>query len=454
MRRLTLPRLPDRPAPAPPLPERVRAAIREQEAQSEILIGWVQLGVVATFGTLYAVAPKTFDRTMTMFEPVPVALAAYLAFTLLRLGLAYRRRLAPWFLYLSVAVDVGLLMGLIWSFHVQYAQPPSFYLKAPTLLYVFIFVALRALRFDPAFVLTAGLAAAAGWAAMVAYAIAAGSDGMVTRNYIEYLTGNKILLGAEFDKIVTILVVTAILAAALARGRRLLERAVAEGAAARDLSRFFAPAVAARITGAEQPVAAGQGDLRDAAILMVDLRGFTRMAAGMDPAAVIALLTEYQARMVPLIARHGGSVDKFMGDGILASFGAVTPVPSYAADAVRAVEALLAEADAWAADRTARGLATPTVNAAVATGRVLFGAVGDAGRLEYTVIGDAVNLAAKLEKHNKAAGSRALATDAAVRLALAGGYRGPAADRPPLRCRVEGMAEPLDLRPLESVAKR
>ena len=63
-----------------------------------------------------------------------------------------------------MVIDIVMLMGLIWSFHIQYHQPASFYLKAPTLLYVFIFIALRALRFEPRFVLTAGLVAAAGGA--------------------------------------------------------------------------------------------------------------------------------------------------------------------------------------------------------------------------------------------------------------------------------------------------
>ena len=79
---------------------------------------------------------------------MPYALAAYFGFTVLRLGLAYRGRLPGWLLSLSVVIDMALLMGLIWSFHLQYHQPPSFYLKAPTLLYVFIFIALRALRFE------------------------------------------------------------------------------------------------------------------------------------------------------------------------------------------------------------------------------------------------------------------------------------------------------------------
>ncbi|MHA4875171.1 hypothetical protein, partial [Enterococcus faecium] len=82
-----------------------------------------------------------------MMAPVPLALAIYAAFSLGRLILAYHDALPRWILALSVIADMALLLGLIWSFHRQYGQPPAFYLKSPTLLYVFIFIALRALRF-------------------------------------------------------------------------------------------------------------------------------------------------------------------------------------------------------------------------------------------------------------------------------------------------------------------
>jgi len=98
-----------------------------------------------------------------------------------------------------------LLFGLIWCFHIQYGQPPAFYLKAPTLLYVFIFIALRALRFEARYVLISGFAAAAGWLALVVYAAAFDPRGMaVTRNYVEYMTSARILWGAEIDKVIAI----------------------------------------------------------------------------------------------------------------------------------------------------------------------------------------------------------------------------------------------------------
>jgi hypothetical protein len=101
-------------------------------------------------------------------------------------------------LSLSVIADMALLMVLIWSFHRAYQQPPSFYLRAPTPLYVFIFIALHSLRFDARYVLLAGATAITGWSLLVLYAAAFETGGMsVTRDYVEYMTGNTILLGAE-----------------------------------------------------------------------------------------------------------------------------------------------------------------------------------------------------------------------------------------------------------------
>ena len=144
------------------LPARVRDAIVVQQDASERLIGWFQLAVVVIFGLLYAASPKTFAADAD-FAPVPWALGIYFFFTVIRLGLAYRGTVGPAMLYLSIVLDMCLLLGLIWSFHLQYQQPPSFYLKSPTLLYVFIFIALRALRFEARYVVAAGLVAAAGW---------------------------------------------------------------------------------------------------------------------------------------------------------------------------------------------------------------------------------------------------------------------------------------------------
>ena len=427
------------------LPERVREAIARQQDQSEILIGWAQLVVVATFGVLYAVAPKTFTAEAE-FAPVPWALGGYLAFTVVRLTLAYRVVLPRWYLGLSVIIDMVLLLGLIWSFHLQYMQPAAFYLKAPTLLYVFIFIGLRALRFEARYVVLAGAVAALGWLGLVLYAIMVDpADDMITRDYVRYMTSASVLLGAEFDKVISILVVTLILALAIVRARRLLVRSLTEGAAVRDLSRFFAPEIARQITASEQRIKPGEGELRDAAILYCDVRGFTLLADRLSAGEVMRLLAEYEARMVAVIQRHGGSIDKFLGDGIMATFGAAMKTETHAADALRAVEELAQAADDWAAERVAAQLAPLEIGFAVAVGPVVFGAVGDETRLEYTVIGASANLAAKLEKHTKVEAVRALTTQASLEIARAQGYRPRHEPERRSRVRVEGVEAAVDL---------
>ena len=427
------------------LPERTRQAIRENQVQAEILIACVQLALVTAFALLYVLAPQATMRTEPHFEPLLWVLGVYAIVTSIRLALAYYRALGPLLLALSVVIDLGLLMALIWGFHIQYAQPPAFYLKVPTLLTSFIFIALRALRFEVRYVVLAGISAAVGWASLVAYAVIVTPDALVVRDFVGYMTGNRILIGAEVEKILDILAVTAVLALAITRARRLLVRAAVDGAAARDLARFFDPNVAERIRGADQPLRAGEGEARDAAILFLDIRGFTRLSSELAPSALMALLTEYHARLVPLIQHHGGTIDKFMGDGILATFGAAQRLERYAAAALEAIDAVMEEAKHWQREREERGERALRINAGVAVGRIVFGAVGDERRLEHTVIGGTVNLAAKLEKHNKLAGSNALATADTLDRALAQGYRPPhSLERRPL-CRVADLAEPIDL---------
>jgi adenylate cyclase len=383
------------------MPQRIAGAIGREQARSEVLVSLIQISAIIGFFVLYSISPKAFPPDVP-FEPVPVALSIYAGFTLWRLYLAINQRLTRAILAFSVVIDITVLMLTIWSFHLQYGAPPAIYLKAPTLMYVFILIALRTLRFEPGFVILAGCTAAIGWLSLVGYAIWAQEGMMLTRDFAEYMMSYSILIGAEIDKVVSILVVTAILALALHRARKLLIRAAVEGQAAADLKRFFAPEIAGKITENEGELVAGHAEMRDAAIMFIDLRGFTPLSEQLEPASVMQLLGEYQALMAKAVRASGGSIDKFMGDGILASFGAVRPTEDYAAAGVQAMEAVLETGMRWAETRAGQGLPSPAVAAAVTTGPVMFGTVGDAERLEYTVLGDTVNLAAKLEKHCKA----------------------------------------------------
>lgn len=425
------------------LPRRVLAAIDEQDDATERLIGFVQTAVIAVLGSLYALAPKTFTAEAPIV-PVPWALASYMCFTLIRLVASFRTRLPEWFLALSILIDTTLLMTLIWSFHVQYLQPAAFYLKSPTILYAFIFITLRALRFEPKYVLASGVAAAAGWLALLCYALLEDPT-RVTRDYVEYMTMNKILIGAEFDKVVAIGLVTLILALAVKRARALLVRAVSDGAAIEQYARFLESDAAARIRDSELPLSAGKGQARPAAVVCVDIRGFTRMSAALTPDEAMLFLTAYYARIVPVITAHNGRIDKFLGDGILVTCSASAAGAGYAADAFRMVDALMDLLEAWNDERRIQGDALLRVGASVAAGTVVFGVVGGAQRLEYSVIGDAVNMAAKIEKHNKSTETRALASADSYRLAVSQGYRPAVALQKLAGSRIEGLATPVDL---------
>lgn len=426
------------------LPPRVAALVAEREARAEVLIGLIQVLAIAGFATLYAVARASNPPPAFVVEPVPVALALYAVATAFRLYLALRRRLTPTLLAGSVAIDIAVLMALIWSFHLQYGVPSAAVLKSPTLLYVFILIALRALRLDSRYVLLAGGTALLGYLVLVGAALAMAPAGMrTTHSFLEYVTSDAILLGAELDKLVSIFAVTVILAFGVARARRLLEQSATESVAAGELARFFAPEVAARIRATEGGVMIGMAERRQAAILVTDLRGFTRLTQDLEPMALMALLHEYQQLVGGVLRQHGGSIDKYLGDGILASFGAVAASETPAADALRAEAAIAA---AVANRNAARPEVAPlVVGAAVAAGEVLFGAVGDAERLEYTVIGDAVNLASKLEKHNKREASRGLTDRATWDAAIAQGYVPTAQQRPVGERAVAGVPQPLAL---------
>jgi adenylate cyclase len=101
------------------LPDRIRDNIRQQQQDSEKLIGWIQLTIVIAFSILYAVSPAAFTINDNI-QLVPYILPTYFLFTVTRLFMVYRHRLPGWFIGLSVIADIALLMITIWSFHLQY----------------------------------------------------------------------------------------------------------------------------------------------------------------------------------------------------------------------------------------------------------------------------------------------------------------------------------------------
>ena len=394
------------------LPSTIRATIKRQQDGSERLIGWIQLAILTSFAALYATVPKTAPISAE-FEPVPVFLGAYFVFTCLRLWLAYKTSLPFWFLVMSILMDMALLLGLIWSFHLQYMQPPSFYLKAPTLLYIFIFIAIRALRFEPGYVLLAGIVGSAGWLMLVAYAIAGEAGGsVITRNYIEYLTSNSVLLGGEVDKIMSIMVVTIVLTLAIARARKLLIQAIVESSTAKSLSHFVPEGIAERIATTEGPLSDTKTEEREATILFSDLVSFTRMSEGLKPDELITTVNEFFALASKSIKRNKGVIILFHGDAIMASYNLPSSDLEHAGNAVATALEIQQRLETHEFSTGVKLKARIGIN----TGTVVGGFAGASGLLNYTLYGDNVNIAARLEELNKQHGTSILVSERTMEL--------------------------------------
>ncbi len=226
-------------------------------------------------------------------------------------------------------------------------------------------------------------------------------DMVVTRDYVHYMTSNSVLIGAEVDKVISILLVTGVLVLGLARARRMLYRAVLDSVLAKDLSRFLPPEVADRISASEKGLQPGDGEVREASVLFTDIEGFSTISEKHTPETLVSLLNEYFEAVSAAIDSHGGTITQFQGDAMLVTFNAIKPDPDHAANAMRCAVAI------QRATREHRfgGSVLMRTRCGINTGRIVTGAVGARDRLLYTVHGDEVNIAARSESTVRGAGS-------------------------------------------------
>ncbi len=216
---------------------------------------------------------------------------------------------------------------------------------------------------------------------------------------------------------------------------------------------YLAPAMVDRLMAAQAPPELG-GEEREITVMFSDVAGFTGLSEGLTPQQLVQVMNAYLSAMTDIVEAQGGFVDKYIGDAIVAVFGAPMDDPAHARRAVEAALACNAKLAAMNAD-PARPFLGHTLKARIGlnSGRALVGNIGSKRRFNYTVMGDTVNLASRLEGANKYFGTNVMCAES-VR-ALADAAPGPAiAWRELDRIQVKGRAAPVTIyEPLDADAK-
>ena len=179
---------------------------------------------------------------------------------------------------------------------------------------------------------------------------------------------------------------------------RLNERIRRERQARDRLERYHSPAVIEAVlsdSGADR----ASVNLRETSILFADIVGFTARCESLPPEDVAAFLNQFFSLAADIIFKHGGTLDKFIGDAVMAFFGAPLPQEDHAERAVRSALELVTALQTWNAEREQAGEDRVEVRVAVNSGPVVVGDIGSASRVDYTVLGNTVNVTARLEEH-------------------------------------------------------
>jgi adenylate cyclase len=177
---------------------------------------------------------------------------------------------------------------------------------------------------------------------------------------------------------------------------REIERLHAAAERARsNLARYFSPNIVEMLAAQDEPLGAVRR--QTVAVLFLDIVGFTRMAEAMPPEAVVAMLRQFHERMTAQIFACGGTVEKYIGDEIFAVFGVPTVSDNDAANALRCADRMIAELGRWNDEREAQGEPRLAIGIGLNYGPAVLGDVGSAHSMSFTVIGDTVNTASRLQ---------------------------------------------------------
>ena len=284
--------------------------------------------------------------------------------------------------------------------------PTAFQFRFEGFVYFFIFLAGGTLAYSWRTVHTIGVWVALVWLAGVAGVLLLGTtypelsvrvrEALAGHDRIfEALDPNSVNFTSRIQEVTVFVIVAFILALKSRRTSHLLIRQADLAAERANLSRYFPPSMVDELAHRNQPM--GGVRSQQVAVLFADIVGFTRFAEGRTPDEVIAMLRDYHAALADVVFSHGGTLDKYMGDGLMASFGTPSTSPADAANAVATAFAMQERIARLNIERISRGLEPIRLSVGVHFGPVILGDIGNDRRMEFAMLGDTVNVASRLE---------------------------------------------------------
>jgi adenylate cyclase len=278
----------------------------------------------------------------------------------------------------------------------QHMPPQLVFGFWPPMLY-FVFIVLSTLRLDFWLSLWTGAVAAIEHLGLALLLLPLDPAGEGAEGAVVYHFSRSVML-----------MLAGVAAAIVARAlRRQFEHSVAAAQARDKVTNLFgqhvSPVVVEQLLDTDL-----QSERRTVCVLFLDIRGFTAMTRTRTADETVTLLNDFFAEMIEIVDRHKGFINKFLGDGFLALFGAALADPAAATNALAAGRDMLDAVDAWNANHPRRQL---RVGIGIHIGEAITGSIGSPRRKEYTAIGDTVNLAARLEQLTKETGARLLLSE-------------------------------------------
>jgi adenylate cyclase len=297
--------------------------------------------------------------------------------------------------FLNALIETSL-PGVIIYVLAHHMEPQLVFGFWPPMLY-FVFIVLSTLRLDFWLSLWTGIVAAVEQLGLALLLLPITLSGDRPEQALVYHLSRS-----------TMLMLAGIAAAIVARAlRQQFENSVAAAVARDKVTNLFgqhvSPVVVEQLLGTDL-----ESERRTVCVMFLDIRGFTAMTRTRSADETVTLLNDFFAEMIEIVDRHNGFINKFLGDGFLALFGAALDDPAAATNALAAGREMLQAVDTWNATHSRRAL---KVGIGVHIGEAITGSIGSPRRKEYTAIGDTVNLAARLEQLTKDTGARLLLSD-------------------------------------------